>query len=90
MVNMIERYYWVTYISLLTWPSCISSMLHVGGVGEGSLPGAEARGALGTIPSELCTSLYLHPAKSPPKLLRLLYHIIFSLSYSPTLFSLSL
>ena len=56
------------FISLLTLPPCISIMINIKGCD--SLPGSEARGALGTVPCGLHTTLYLHPSRSPPKSLR--------------------
>ena len=58
--------------------------------GWNSLPGSEARGALGTVPSGLSANLYLHPSQPPPQCLRFFYHIIISLLLTPTLLSLSL
>ena len=55
-----------------------------------SLPGEEARGTLGTVPSGLRATLYLHPVQPLPKNLRFFYHIILSPSSSPPLLSLSL
>ena len=63
-------------------------MLNVGG--WNSLPGAEARGALGTVPSGLHATLYLHPAQPPPKRLQFFYHIILSPSSATPLLSLRL
>ena len=45
----------LSIISLLTWPPCIASVLHIRD--WSSLPGAEASDALGTIPIGLCDTL---------------------------------
>ena len=74
--------------SLLTWPPCIYSMLDVGG--WNSLPGAEVRGKLYTVPSGLSATLHLHCTRSLSKRLQFFYHIIISLSSDLTLISLSL
>ena len=76
------------FLSLLTWPSCISSMLNIGG--WSSLPGTEASVALGTVLSGLCATLYLPPARSPSKNMWFFRHIIPSPSSTPNLISLSL
>ena len=55
-----------------------------------SLPGAEARGTLGTVPSGLRATFYLHITRSLPKCLWFFYHIITSQSSDPTLLSLYL
>ena len=48
-------------------------MLNVGGWSY--LPGAEARGALDTVPIGFCATLYLHPDRLTPKRLWFFYHI---------------
>ena len=48
------------YFSLLTWPPWISSAPNNGGYNY--LPGAEARGALGTVPIGLCATLIYSPS----------------------------
>ena len=48
------------FISILTWPPWISSMTNIRG--WNSLPGAEARGALGTIPIGLRATLITSPS----------------------------
>ena len=75
-------------LSLLTWPTCIYSMINIGG--RSSLPGSEAKDALGTIPSGLRATLYLYPTRPRPKSLWLFYHIITYPSPDPTLIYLSL
>ena len=75
-------------LSLLTWPTCIYIVPYVGRFN--SLPGAEARGTSGPVPSRLCSTLYLHPDQPPLKRLQFFYHISISQSYAPTLLSLSL
>ena len=75
-------------LPLLTWPTCIYIMINVGG--WNSLPVSEDIGALVTNTSGLCATLYIHPARPPPKRLRLFYHIIISPSSTPTLQSLQL
>ena len=47
-------------LSLLTWRSCISSMINDGGYN--SFPISEARGSLGTVCSGLRANLYIHLA----------------------------
>ena len=58
--------------------------------GQNYLPGAEASGALGTDTSGLSATLYIHPARPPPKRLQLFYHIVLSQSSTPSLQSLQL
>ena len=52
-------------LSIITWTPCIDSILNIGGCS--SLPEAEARGTLGTLPSELHAILYLPLTRSLPK-----------------------
>ena len=57
-------------------------MLNVKGCN--SLLGVEARDALGTVPSGIHSTLYLHSVRPPPKHLRFFYNIVFSPSSTPT------
>ena len=70
-------------LSLLTWPPCIAIIINIGGWSP--LTGSEASGALGTVPSGLCATLYLSSTRPPSKRLWFFYHIIPSPSSPPPL-----